>query len=565
MTTTIFNRKLIVSILVVILAICALPGEGYGCCARDSVKDFNTLDATGNTSPEGIWSDGITIWVANSDDDKLYAYDMPVTVPVASAQATADFNGDGRVDFADFFEFVDAFGSSDPRFDLNGDGRVDFADFFEFVDAFGSSGGTSTTRMAFESSTPSGYTRITLRDNGRVWGIPSKYTTDSDYGTVAYMLLGRLKGCNFANVETDRQSKVYIKTQPLGRLSNFESETVCRKASSSWSSGWEGIQITHLRFFDESSPTNVSEAVYNTSTGQMELGSVSGGSGSSGDDSSGGPVTSPPPPFHIEIVFLDGFDASQKALFHQAAARWMSIITEDIPDVDFSRNPFNEWDDELKTQIRVDDRVDDLRIFVGLADIDGESKTLARAGPLVAKQSFLENIAYTKIGAIAIDTADLELISDTLLLDVILHEMAHVLGFGLFWEALNLVDGDSDRHFTGSRAIRAFNNAGGRNYDGAKVPVESDSGHWRQSVFDNELMTSKANQGDDAPLSAITIQSLADLGYRVDVSQADAYSLPDPASAKLAGAQTREWGDCILKGPIYVADENGRIVRIIEE
>ena len=118
----------------------------------------------------------------------------------------------------------------------------------------------------------------------------------------------------------------------------------------------------------------------------------------------------------------------------------MSIITEDIPDIDFSNNPFNEWDDDLKTQIRVDDRVDDLRIFVGLAHIDGESKTLARARPLVAKQSFLENIAYTKIGAIA----------------------------------------------------------------------------------------------------------------------------PDPASAKLAGAQVREWGDCILKGPIYVADENGRIIHIIE-
>ena len=53
-------------------------------------------------------------------------------------QVTADFNGDGRVDFADFFEFVDAFGGTDPRFDLDGNGMVDFADFFEFVDAFGS-------------------------------------------------------------------------------------------------------------------------------------------------------------------------------------------------------------------------------------------------------------------------------------------------------------------------------------------------------------------------------------------------------------------------------------------
>ena len=51
------------------------------------------------------------------------------------AQAPTDFNGDGQTDF---FEFVDAFGTSDSLFDLNGDGIVNFADFFEFVDAFGS-------------------------------------------------------------------------------------------------------------------------------------------------------------------------------------------------------------------------------------------------------------------------------------------------------------------------------------------------------------------------------------------------------------------------------------------
>ena len=41
---------------------------------RDSSKDFNTL-AAGNTSPQGIWSDDTTMWVADSKlNDKLYAY-----------------------------------------------------------------------------------------------------------------------------------------------------------------------------------------------------------------------------------------------------------------------------------------------------------------------------------------------------------------------------------------------------------------------------------------------------------------------------------------------------------
>ena len=42
--------------------------------ARDEDRDFDTLDAAGNDSPQGIWSDGEIMWVADGDDDKLYAY-----------------------------------------------------------------------------------------------------------------------------------------------------------------------------------------------------------------------------------------------------------------------------------------------------------------------------------------------------------------------------------------------------------------------------------------------------------------------------------------------------------
>ena len=39
-------------------------------------QDFDTLRKAGNHSPEGIWSDGQTMWVADADDGKIYAYDM---------------------------------------------------------------------------------------------------------------------------------------------------------------------------------------------------------------------------------------------------------------------------------------------------------------------------------------------------------------------------------------------------------------------------------------------------------------------------------------------------------
>ncbi|MBC6426941.1 MAG: cadherin repeat domain-containing protein [Ekhidna sp.] len=48
----------------------AEPGD------RLPAKDINALTAAGNENPQDIWSDGITIWVSDSDDAKLYAYTL---------------------------------------------------------------------------------------------------------------------------------------------------------------------------------------------------------------------------------------------------------------------------------------------------------------------------------------------------------------------------------------------------------------------------------------------------------------------------------------------------------
>ena len=125
----------------------------------------------------------------------------------------------------------------------------------------------TTSRASFESSAPSGYTGVTLRHSGIAWGVPQRYTDDSNHGVVAYMLLGTLKGCTFADAEADRRATVYVKIEQLGALSGYESGTVCRASSSSWNS-WNGLRITHLRFFDESSPGNVVEHIYHPASGQ---------------------------------------------------------------------------------------------------------------------------------------------------------------------------------------------------------------------------------------------------------------------------------------------------------
>ena len=131
-------------------------------------------------------------------------------------------------------------------------------------------------------------------------------------------------------------------------------------------------------------------------------------------------------------------------------------------------------------------------------------------------------------------------------------------------------------HFNGPLAIAAFNDAGGRDYTGKKVPVSG--GHWRRPVLSGELMVS----GGGAALSAITVQSMADLGYGVDVTQADPYTLPGTsagkASAKIAVAtpaisgvdvtQTDTYIQCgagLRREPIYVVDPQGRVIRTIRD
>ena len=127
---------------------------------------------------------------------------------------------------------------------------------------------SSDARSEFEASSPPGYTGVVLRTRGPVWGVPSQFTTDSDPGAVAYMLLGPLQGCAFADAGADRRSRVYVKVQELGNLDEFESNQVCRMTSRQWTTGWNGLRITHLRFFDESASAGIQEYVYDPATGR---------------------------------------------------------------------------------------------------------------------------------------------------------------------------------------------------------------------------------------------------------------------------------------------------------
>ena len=66
--------------------------------SRDSSKDFTTLNAAGNESPNGLCSDGTTMFVVDRDDAKVYAYKMSDTTrdsakDIALVMANANATG----------------------------------------------------------------------------------------------------------------------------------------------------------------------------------------------------------------------------------------------------------------------------------------------------------------------------------------------------------------------------------------------------------------------------------------------------------------------------------------
>ena len=116
---------------------------------------------------------------------------------------------------------------------------------------------------------------------------------------------------------------------------------------------------------------------------------------------------------------------------------------------------------------------------------------------------------------------------DDLLYQISLHELGHALGIGPVWKHKNLLTSDH-RFYTARQASEAYQQAGGRS---SWIPVE-DAAHWKEAVFGDEIMSSLSYRGDRDPVSAITIQALADMGYGVDVRKADPYRVANPSAAK---------------------------------
>ena len=282
--------------------------------------------------------------------------------------------------------------------------------------------------------------------------------------------------------------------------------------------------------------------------------------------------------FNIDLRYLSTVSASRKAVFDSAAAHWERLIIGDIPDVSITGVPAGQCGANSPP---INETVDDVVIFVTLDSIDGPGKILGQSGPCFVRVPG----DLPLIGIMHFDTADVEFLENNNAFgSVILHEMGHVLGYGVIWGAppfgLSLLagSGGSDPHFTGAQALARFDAQGGAGYSaGAKVPVENCIGipncgtgtinvHWRESVLVNELMTGFLNAGVN-PLSAITTASMGDLGYVVNYAGSDPYTVVNPLAAIRGLTQARaaviDLHDDIVRVPIYQVDRAGRVIGVI--
>lgn len=230
---------------------------------------------------------------------------------------------------------------------------------------------------------------------------------------------------------------------------------------------------------------------------------------------------------------------TQKLAFIKAACFWQNVIIEDISD-----SPFGTEFCGRQVLGGASLSIDDLLIFIDIGPVDGPGDVMFQSGPCYI------NGGFVKAGIMTFDSVDIDLLESSGTLDaVVRHEMGHVLGIGTMWSFLGLIQDAlpgsepnlslDQPKFVGPNAVAEYNALGGT---GNFVPVENGftngisndagpeaiNGHLAQTALGTEeLMTFKV-ESVNPPLSRVTIGSLKDLGYTVDYSQADSFSLPLP-------------------------------------
>ncbi len=254
----------------------------------------------------------------------------------------------------------------------------------------------------------------------------------------------------------------------------------------------------------------------------------------------------------INLNFTGSVTAPQQQTFIDAANFWSTTLT----GYDYLYNVAGVAEPHSLT------------INVSIPYIDGAYGVLGSAGPSTATwylnastvAASTEAALYSTTGAMQFDSADVSMmITSNQFYPVVLHEMAHVLGFGTLWDpAYNNLYTDGTGQYAAPNALAAWKLEFNRPSD-TYVPVELGGGsgtadaHWNEGNgggdtgivslsngldLSRELMTGWASS--TFFVSKATIGAFADLGYTVDYSQAGIINYvartPEPSGLLLGAA-----------------------------
>jgi len=235
--------------------------------------------------------------------------------------------------------------------------------------------------------------------------------------------------------------------------------------------------------------------------------------------------------------------------------RWRSIIRA-APPGEFVRLSAGE----CRNRVGVAEFITGLRVLITLDSL--APRVAGQGGPCVVRATGLP-----LFGTISLNVRTWSQLTDRKLDDLIQHEVGHVLGIGTVWffgDLATLLDGDSnapDPIFSGPAALTAFTRLSNHTqFAGRPVPVQVRvRGHWRANAFGGELMSPTLITTPQVT-SAVTVATLRDLGWTVELEAYDDYVLPDAALS--AGAiAPRVLGSASLTG--HLLDDDALLPQIV--
>ena len=253
----------------------------------------------------------------------------------------------------------------------------------------------------------------------------------------------------------------------------------------------------------------------------------------------------PPSRFPVELRQGLGPDLPPAiaAMLPAVASRLREVIVGEEPEAVV--DPAS-WGESARCGFRLAPAVTTRGVVVALVvdRLDGPGRGIAGARPCRSRVRPDRPGLATTTGIVTLDSADLRDFlaeGDSVRFEILVHEVMHVLGFGVFWDdALRvrfdppLVRATPFPSYVGPRALAAWNRLLPVN---RPLSMQAGFGHWDEATVGRELM-SPLTDGEPEPFSTISVQALADLGYVVTSGGIDPYAPPrDGVVATSIGAR----------------------------